>query len=110
MQTHFTPDEVTVYAVNWREPIAAVSDYVSEFGIKTPILLDSDDALAGCFSPPAGSQGLYDHYQLRVGDPYNEPPFPLHVVIGTDGRLKYLSRDHDPESLINVLYSLTESQ
>ena len=110
MQTHFTESEVAVYAVNWREPIAAVNDYIAEFGIRARILLDNETGLTGCYNPPAESPSLYEHYHLRVGDPYSEPPFPLQVVVGADGQLKYRSRDHDPEALIDVLYSLTQAQ
>ena len=108
LANHFTREQVAYFAVNWREPKASVIDYLQEFGVQAPVLLDNAEDSEGCFKISDGSDGLYDHYQMRVGDPISEPPFPLQVVIDGQGRFAYLSRDHKPEAIIDVLNALIE--
>ena len=107
LDNHFEADEVTRIAVDWKESLAAVLDYVNEFGIQSPVLLDSEEEGAGCFAVPKGGNSLFVHYDMLVPGAFSGQPFPLQVVIDNDGRFAYLSRDHDPDALLDVLYALT---
>ena len=109
MRSNFPNDEVAYFAVNWREPWDVVMDYISDTGMRAPILFDNPaESLAGCYLVPGGSQTITEHFQLQVGNPEIDPPFPLHVVIDGAGNFAYLARDHDPDALLDVLKALTE--
>ena len=86
----YSKDEVAVFAVNWGEPLAIVEDYLADTGVRAPILMDSglfahNFGLSDCFET-AGDASLTEHFQLRVGDPKFDPPFPIHVLIDHEGR------------------------
>jgi len=109
VRNNFDEGQIAYFAVNWKEPLEVVADYIGDTGLRAPVLLDnSDEALAGCHVVPAGADTLTEHYQLQIGNPDIDPPFPLHVVIDGEGNFAYLARDHDPEALLAVLQALVD--
>lgn len=80
-------------------------DYIAKTGLSEPVLLDNPEQGAGCQTVPEKEPSLYDYFDARVGA-IEDGPFPLHVVIGPDGRYAYLSRVHRPESVLATLRAL----
>jgi hypothetical protein len=102
----FPNGEVAAWAVNFGESAAVVQDYLADTGLRSPILLDNANEAGGCYVVPGGAATLTEHFQLLVGNPDLDPPFPLHVVIAPDRTFAYLNRDHDPDAVVQVLTSL----
>ena len=97
-------DQVLVRLVNAGESLAAVMDYAQDTGVGLPILVDAP--LDACYAPPASDPSAYTHFLQRVGDPLQDPPFPMHVVIDGDGVMTYLRRAHQPDELLSHLATL----
>ena len=97
-------EHVIVRLVNAGESLEAVMDYAQDTGVGLPILVDAP--LDNCYQPPEGDASVYAHFLKRVGDPLQDPPFPMHVVIDGDGVMTYLRRAHQPDDLLAHLATL----
>ena len=92
--------------MNYDEPLGAVADFISDTGIRAPVLLDSAFGDPSCRTVPADAESVTRYFQLRVGNPEEDPLYPIQVVIGPDGTFRYLSRGYDPDALLAVLEGL----
>ena len=70
-----------------------------------PVIIDSS-AEPTCWEMPAGDASLYPHFINRSVTDGRQPPFPVQVIIAPDGTLAYLSRDHLPGQVLDVLEAL----
>lgn len=70
-----------LWLVNAGESAEEAYSFLAESRVGLPCLLDS-------------AQSLYHSYP----EGGNFAPFPLHVIIGRDGRIRYLARQYDAEA------------
>ena len=85
-----------------------MKDYLADTGVRAPIMMDNQGFATGtsgmgqCYDA-AGDPSLTEHFQLRIGDPSIDPPFPSHLLIDADGIIRYVDRNHRPQALLDVL-------
>ncbi len=90
--------------------MAQLSQYLADVGIQEPVLAADPSAEdASCWTIPNHERRIFELLHFRVGDPINEGPFPLEVIIDADGRFAYLSRTYEPQKLMDVLATLVPS-
>ena len=98
----FSLDQVALLAVNWSEPQTTVMDYIRDNGLRVPVLLDNPTESIGCWLIPDDEITMTLHMQKHVGDD-DDPPFPIHVVLGKDRRIRYLARSHQPGEVVDAV-------
>lgn len=81
LYTPFADQDFQLWLVNVGESAEEAYDFLAETETSLPCLLDSD-------------QSLYHSYP----EGGNFAPFPLHVVIGRDGTVRYLARQYDADA------------
>lgn len=74
----FADQGFQLWLVNAGETAEVAYDFIAEAQTGLPCLLDTDQSLYNSY-PQGGNFG----------------PFPLHVVIGRDGTIRYLARQYD---------------
>ena len=87
----YSEDEVEVWLVNPDDSLDNAFSFVGDAGVQLPVLLD----LGGT---------NYFAYPRDVELPFG--PFPVQVVIGPDGVIRYLAFQNDPTSLRAVIDEL----
>ena len=105
-------DQVLVYGVNDEgypmdalQSADTVADFLNDSGMTAPVLVDQSFD-ASCWDVPGEDEAVTEHFRNRVGNPNEDPPFPMHILIHPDGTFAYLSRDHAPDKLVGVLNEL----
>ena len=83
----YTDQDLSIWLVNPGEDFDTVYDFVGEYPSPLPVLLDRDESL----------------YQSYGDVPDRYGPFPLHVVIGRDGTIRYLSGQYDATALTDAI-------
>ncbi len=102
----FSDEEAVAVAVNYNEDLNMVADYISDTGITVPVALDNaKESSETCWDLPGGEDSLTVHFQNLVGNPKEDPPFPIHVLIDQNGVIRYLKRTHQPKELIQAILS-----
>lgn len=85
-----------------------MKDYLADTGVRAPIMMDnqgfasSSPGVSQCYDA-AGDSSLTEHFQLRIGDPSIDPPFPLHILIDQSGVIQYVDRNHRPQALLDAI-------
>ncbi len=108
LRDEFGPDQVGAVAINWRQPRGIVEKFVTDTGLRTPILLDLGPGLdPQCFAlPPGPEPTVIEHFRNRVVSEGFNVPFPLQIIVDAEGRLAFASRRHDAEEALEVLRRL----
>ncbi len=86
--------------------VKVVLDYISDTGIRSPVLLDNPTLLDGCLELPVGEDSLYQHFEDRVGLSTGQAPFPLQIVLDANGAIAYTSKTHQPEVVLETIHGL----
>ena len=69
------------------------------------MLVDSAEDLS-CWEMPEGDTNLYTHFLNRSVSDGPQPPFPLQAILAPDGTVAYVSREHIPDKVLEILESL----
>ena len=84
-------DGLQLVLVNSGDPENLARQTAREYGFQSPVLLDQDE----------------DVYRLYARDPQSSfAPFPVHVLIDTEGDVRYLNRHSDLTALQAAVDSL----
>ncbi len=112
LREEFGPDEVTAVAINWSEQPEIVQKFITDTGLRAPVLLDLGQGLdPACFELPSGPEPtVTEHFRNRVFTPGFNAPFPLQIIVDTEGRLAFASRRHSAEEVTTVLRELARAQ
>ena len=108
VRANFSEEEVVVVGVNAGDALSTVYGYISDTSIRVPILLDGQVDSWGCLHLPEGEASVYEHFRQRVGDPGNDAPFPLQIVVDAEQRIVHTSSIHEPEQIVAALRELLE--
>lgn len=84
----YAGDDFQLWLVNPVDGLEQASKWVNQAGITDPVVLDSE-------------KDVYDLYFRYPGETY--APYPVHVVIGKDGVVRYLAFQYDAQSLTAVI-------
>lgn len=106
VRAQFSVDEVAAYAVSVLDSDQSLANWIKDTALRVPVIVDSSVDLT-CYEMPDASTNLYTHFIDRSVSDGPLPPFPLQVIFAPDGTLAYISRDHVPEQVIDVLKTLT---
>jgi hypothetical protein len=71
--------------------------------------LDSPESAGSCLQLPPQEESLYAHFFGRVGsdDPNApNPPFPLQVVLDSEGLIVHIGQSHQPDLIVQKLREL----
>ncbi|MAE71551.1 MAG: hypothetical protein CME06_13925 [Gemmatimonadetes bacterium] len=112
IRDEFGPDEVTAVAINWKQQREIVQKFITDTGLRAPVLIDLGQGLDPvCFQLPSGPEPtVTEHFRNRVFTPGFNAPFPLQVIVDTEGRLAFASRRHSTEEVTTVLRELVRAQ
>ena len=109
VRAEFGEDAVEGLAVLATGSASGVADFAGDTGLRSLVALDLPEfADSSCWEVPPEDGSLYEHYRQRIGDPFIDPPFPLQVVLDTEGRIAYVSRDYRPDEVMDVLRGLVD--
>jgi hypothetical protein len=90
----YRDDGVIVWGINFAESVPTIEEFIEQFGVTFPILLD-----------PQG--GAYSRY-LEIG--FCVIPFPLDHIVDPDGLIAYRSCEYYPDSMVTIIDELLEGQ
>ena len=107
VQAQYSSQEVAAYAGSSLDSDTSISNWIADTGLRVPVITDNSSDLS-CWEMPEGVMSLYHHFFERTGGSGPEGPFPLHLVVAPDGTLAYISREHHPDQVLEVLDSLVE--
>ncbi len=106
VRARFSDDEVAAYAVSVLDSKQTIANWIEDTALRVPVIRDTSEDIT-CWEMPEGDTNLYMHFINRSVSDGALPPFPVQVIFAPDGTLAYISRDHLPGQVLDVLEALT---
>ena len=105
VRARFSPEEVAAYAVSTTDTEESIEKWIEDTALRVPVIIDSP-ADPSCWEMPGAEMKLYDHFINRAQSDTPLGPFPFQVIFAADGSLAYMTREHHPEKVVEVLEEL----